>query len=380
MKDRLRHVAIVLLSGAMIIAGCGKAPQLRGQIAGLKQITEQAERNGAVRCAPRELAEAQSHLKFAEMELDQGFVSKAQAHVWRAEANAHAAHFLSPPQYCAERGFVTAVPIAQPGDRDGDGHLDGKDGCPDEPENYNGFRDEDGCPDDPDTDGDGLADSTDSCVLEPEDKDAYLDEDGCPELDNDVDGLVDTSDKCPNEPEDPDGYEDEDGCPEPDNDKDTVADVQDQCPNEIGSTTSEPLGCPTKPALVVVTDCEVKITQQIHFAFNKDIIRPESFPVLDAVVEVLQKNPDIKIEVQGHTDNRGTAKYNKNLSDRRAASVVKYLVSHGVQAPRLTSFGYGFERPIVPNDTDQNRALNRRVQFVRTEGVKEGCPKTGGSP
>jgi outer membrane protein OmpA-like peptidoglycan-associated protein len=323
---------------------------------------------------------AQSHLKFAEIELDQGFVSKAQTHIWKAEPNAHAAVFLSPPQYCAERGFVEAVrekPKPQPGDRDGDGYLDPVDKCPDEPENYNGFQDEDGCPDDPDTDGDGLVDSIDQCILEPEDKDSYLDDDGCPEIDNDLDGIVDASDKCPNEPEDPDGYEDEDGCPDPDNDKDTVLDIQDQCPNEIGSTTQEPLGCPAKPALAVVTDCEVKITQQIHFAFDKDVIRPESFPVLDAVVEVLQKNPNIKIEVQGHTDNKGGDKYNKSLSDRRAASVVRYLVQHGVPQERLTSRGYGFDRPIVPNDTAQNRALNRRVQFVRTEGVKEGCPKTG---
>jgi outer membrane protein OmpA-like peptidoglycan-associated protein len=133
-----------------------------------------------------------------------------------------------------------------------------------------------------------------------------------------------------------------------------------------------------KPALVVVTDCEVKITQQIHFEFNKDVIRPESFPVLDAVVDVLNKNQDIKIEVQGHTDNKGTATYNKGLSNRRAASVMKYLTSHGISPGRLTSQGYGFDRPIVSNDTPQNRALNRRVQFVRTEGVKEGCPKTGG--
>ena len=218
-----------------------------------------------------------------------------------------------------------------------------------------------------------------ACVVEPEDKDSYLDEDGCPEPDNDLDTVVDLNDKCPNEAEDPDSFEDEDGCPDPDNDKDTVLDVQDQCPNEPGSTSVEPLGCPSNP-LVVVTDCEVKITQQIHFEYNKDKIRPESFPVLDAVVEVLNKNPDIKLEVQGHTDNRGGAAYNKNLSNRRSASVKNYLVTHGITPARLTSLGYGFDRPIVDNSTEQNRALNRRVQFIRTEGVKEGCPKTGTTP
>jgi outer membrane protein OmpA-like peptidoglycan-associated protein len=372
-----RTLALMVLVVVTLFGGCAQAPQLRGQIEGLGQVAEQAERNGAVRCAPRELALAQSHLRFAEIELEQGFVSKAKKHLWLAEPNAHAAVFLSPPQYCAERGFVEAKPRPEPGDRDGDGYKDPEDACPDEPENFNGFKDEDGCPDDPDTDGDGLTDSVDSCVLEPEDRDQYLDEDGCPDIDNDLDTILDKDDKCPNDPEDPDGYEDEDGCPDLDNDKDTVPDLKDQCPNEIGSTTKEPLGCPTKPALVVVTDCEVKITQQIHFEYNKATIRRESYPVLDAVVEVLQKNPDIKIEVQGHTDNRGSAAYNKKLSDRRAGSVMKYLVSHGVEAGRLTSRGYGFDRPLVPNTSPQNMALNRRVQFVRTEGTKAGCPKTG---
>jgi OmpA-OmpF porin, OOP family len=368
--SRVTRFLITLLASPLVLASCTQAPRLRGQIAGLDKIVEQAERNGAIRCAPRELAIARSQLQFASIELDQGFVSKAQAHIWKAEPNAHAADFLSPPQYCAVRGFVEA------GDRDGDGIPDPVDKCPDQPENYNGYQDEDGCPDDPDTDGDGIPDSVDQCVLDPEDKDGYLDNDGCPDPDNDLDGIPDVSDKCPNDPEDLDGFEDQDGCPDPDNDKDTVPDVTDQCPNEVGSTTQEPLGCP-KNALVVVTDCEVKITQQIHFEFNKDKIRPESFPVLDAVVDVLQKNSKITLEVQGHTDNKGAPAYNKDLSNRRAHSVMKYLIAHGVTIERLTAVGYGMDRPIVDNSTEQNRALNRRVQFIRSEASKEGCPKTG---
>ncbi|MBX3181225.1 MAG: OmpA family protein [Polyangiaceae bacterium] len=358
--------------------GCSQGPRLKGQIAGLEEIAKQAERNGAVRCAPRELAMAQSHLKFAQIELEQGYLSKAQRHLWLAEPNAHAANFLSPPEYCTDRGMVeVAVPKPQPkpGDRDGDGYLDTEDACPDEPENFNGYQDTDGCPDDPDTDGDGIPDSRDQCVLQPEDKDGYLDEDGCPDLDNDLDGIPDSEDKCPNDPEDPDGYEDQDGCPDLDNDGDGVPDLKDQCPNTIGSTTEEPLGCPSKPALVVVTDCEVKITQQIHFEYNKATIRKESHPVLDAVVDVLQKNSAIKLEIQGHTDNQGSKAYNQKLSGQRAESVLKYLVSRGIDPNRLTSNGYGFDRPLVPNTSERNRALNRRVQFVRTEGAKEGCPK-----
>ncbi|HEX9296206.1 MAG TPA: OmpA family protein [Polyangiaceae bacterium] len=336
---RLAHAVMRRICGiAMLgLVACSQGPVMRGQIAGLSKIAAQAERNGAMRCAPRELAMAKAHLKFAELELDQGFTSRAGAHLAVAEPNAHAAYDLSPPETCAERGLVTTA-------------------------------------EEPDTDGDGIVDSRDMCVLEPEDKDGYLDDDGCPEPDNDLDGILDKVDKCPNEPEDPDGFDDQDGCPDPDNDKDTVADLDDICPNEPGPPDGERPGCPRKPALVIVTDKEIKITQQIHFEFDKAVIRPESFPILDAVAEVLQKNPNMRIEVQGHTDNKGSAAYNLKLSDRRAASVRKYLTGKGIAADRLASHGYGLTRPLVPNDTEQNRALNRRVQFIRTEGGQAAPP------
>jgi len=368
---------VLVVSSALVVGSCSQVSAMRGDIEGLNKVAEQAERNGAIRCAPRELAMAKSHLEFATVELDQGFFLRAKEHLDIAEANAHAAYDLSPPQKCAERGFVEdAPPPPKPGDKDGDGFLDPDDKCPDDPENYQGYQDEDGCPDDPDTDGDGIPDSKDACVLVPEDKDGYLDDDGCPDPDNDLDTILDANDKdstgksCMNEPEDPDGYEDNDGCPEPDNDKDSVLDIDDQCPMEPGPPGGDKPGCPKKPSLVIVTDKEIKITQQIHFEFDKDKIRSESFPILDAVADVIRSNPKIKIEIQGHTDNKGSADYNKKLSDRRAASVKKYLVSKGIADSRLTSHGYGMEVPLVPNTTDQNRALNRRVQFVRTEGTQ----------
>jgi outer membrane protein OmpA-like peptidoglycan-associated protein len=170
---------------------------------------------------------------------------------------------------------------------------------------------------------------------------------------------------CKNDPEDPDGHEDEDGCPDLDNDADKVADLQDDCPMVPGAEDNK--GCPKKPALVVVTAQEIKITQQIHFEFGKSEIRSISFPVLDAVVDVLKQNPKITLEVQGHTDNVGNAQFNKKLSQDRADSVRKYLVKKGVAASRLIAKGYGMEKPLVPNSDARNRALNRRVQFVRTE-------------
>jgi outer membrane protein OmpA-like peptidoglycan-associated protein len=368
---------VILAVLVVCVASCSQVPVMRGEIEGLSKVAAQAERNGALRCAPRELAMAKSHLSFATVELDQGFFARAKEHLDVAKANAHAAYDLSPPQKCAERGFIEedAPPPPKPGDCDGDGFLDTeeKEECKCEPENFNGFEDNDGCPDDPDTDGDGLKDSKDSCVMNPEDKDSYLDEDGCPEIDNDLDTVPDANDKdstgksCANDPEDPDGYEDADGCPEPDNDKDTVVDLEDQCPNEPGVVGGDKPGCPKKPSLVIVTEKEIKITQQIHFEFNKSSIRPISFPVLDAVVDVLKKNPKIEIEVQGHTDDVGPDAYNKKLSQERADSVRSYLVQHGVEHSRLVSKGFGEERPLVPNTGARNRALNRRVQFVRVE-------------
>ena len=121
------------------------------------------------------------------------------------------------------------------------------------------------------------------------------------------------------------------------------------------------------PTLVVVTAKEIKITQQIHFAFGKSDIRSISFPVLDAVADVLKSNPKIKLEVQGHTDNVGNKFFNKKLSQQRADSVRRYLTRKGISGSRLVAKGYGMEKPLVPNSNARNRALNRRVQFVRTE-------------
>jgi outer membrane protein OmpA-like peptidoglycan-associated protein len=326
-----RSLRLFSAGGALLLlASCAEAPLLRGQIAGLQDDVVKAEKNGARRCAPRELAMAQSHLKFAAVELDQGEVSNAAAHLAIAEENAHAALAESPEARCVEHA------------------------APPPP------------PDDKDSDGDHILDSRDQCVLEPEDVDGYEDADGCPEPDNDNDGIPDAVDKCPMKPEDMDGFEDADGCPDPDNDKDTVLDVDDFCPNTPGSPGGARPGC---PGLIVVTAKEIRITQQIHFEFNKATIRPESFPILDAIVDVLNANPKITLEIQGHTDNVGSAQYNKKLSQSRADSVRAYLGQHGISVGRLVSVGYGMSQPVVPNNTASNRALNRRVQFIRTEGA-----------
>jgi OmpA-OmpF porin, OOP family len=367
-RTSLAALALVVGLGTM---GCGHGSVLHGRIAGYKKLVKQAKDNGAIRCAPRELAMAESHLLFAEIEIEQGFLSRAKDHLDMGATNAKAAYDLSPPAYCTERGFVMPTAEPKPNDRDGDGYPDNEDKCPDQPENFQGYQDEDGCPDDPDTDGDGIPDSKDLCIIDPEDKDGYQDEDGCPEPDNDQDGIADAKDKCPNEPEDPDGFEDEDGCPEPDNDQDKVVDIEDMCPNEFGEATGPKKGCPKK-SIVVVTNTEIKITQQIHFQFGKAIIRPDSYKILEAVADVLKRFPKMTLEVQGHTDDRGSAQLNKWLSQQRADAVKKHLITkHSVDSSRLTAKGYGKDEPLVPNNSNINRALNRRVQFIRTDKPKK---------
>lgn len=368
MTSRTSTKRVIASSIALLIAAssCAAGPVTRGKIAGVEDTVKKADANGARKCAPRELALARSHLEFAKTRLDQGRLSEAQAQLDIAMPNAKAAFDLSPPDRC---GTEAEPNLAREGDRDGDGIADSFDSCPEQRETYNGFEDLDGCPDDPDQDKDGIADSKDACMLEAEDKDGYLDEDGCPDIDNDADGVPDTTDKCPNEPEDPDGYQDEDGCPEPDNDSDTVLDVDDICPNTPGQPGGARNGC---PALVVVTAKEIRITQQIQFDTAKATIKPVSFPILDAVYDVLQANPKISLEVQGHTDNVGAAALNMKLSQQRADSVKEYLQKKGIAGDRLVAKGYGMTQPLVPNDTAANKALNRRVQFIRTESQTPG--------
>ncbi|MFW5921177.1 MAG: OmpA family protein [Polyangiales bacterium] len=358
-----------LLASLLVVTafGCSKGQMIQGRIDGLRDIVEQAERNGAYRCAPREQAMAESHLDFARTELEQGHASRAEEHFSIAKPNARAAFRLSPAERCAPRGVsvVERKPEPKPGDRDGDGYLDPDDECPDEPEDWDGFEDSDGCPETQDSDGDGLNDEQDLCPVEPEDADGYLDTDGCPDPDNDADGIPDTADECANDPEDIDGFEDEDGCPDRDNDTDGLSDVQDDCPNEAGPENNN--GCPKEYEDVEVTETHVRIEQKIHFEFDKAKIRPVSYPILDTVAQVLKDYPEITLEVQGHTDSRGSDRYNEKLSQKRAEAVRQYLIEQGIDRGRLVAKGYGETRPIESNRTQAGRAANRRVEFVRTD-------------
>jgi outer membrane protein OmpA-like peptidoglycan-associated protein len=263
-------------------------------------------------------------------------------------------------------------------DNDRDGIPDREDKCPNEPETKNGFEDEDGCPDslDLDRDGDGIPDRIDKCPDDPEDKDGFEDEDGCPDPDNDKDGILDVDDLCPNDPEDKDGFEDQDGCPDPDNDKDRILDKDDKCPNEPETYNGfeDEDGCPDK-GRVILRKGKLEILDKIYFETAKAIIKPISFPILDAVAATLKGNPQILlIEVQGHADERGADDYNMRLTEDRAAAVKTYLGEHGVEADRLQSHGYGETKPVCPQHNENCWSKNRRVEFVILRRTDSGPP------
>jgi outer membrane protein OmpA-like peptidoglycan-associated protein len=108
------------------------------------------------------------------------------------------------------------------------------------------------------------------------------------------------------------------------------------------------------------------VLRNIFFEFGKSTISKESTTELEKLYEVLKENPNIKIEVSGHTDNVGSAASNKSLSNARAKAVVDYLINKGISSSRLTSVGYGFDKPIASNDTEEGRSLNRRTEFTIT--------------
>jgi len=121
---------------------------------------------------------------------------------------------------------------------------------------------------------------------------------------------------------------------------------------------------PTVPN-VVVAGREVKLKKEVHFQHDSTEILPDSFGLLEELAELFKNKPEIRLaEVQGHTDNTGSAVYNQRLSQGRAQAVVDALVRLGVSSDRLVAKGYGADKPLVPNSTDANRAKNRRVQVI----------------
>ena len=250
------------------------------------------------------------------------------------------------------------------------------------PEDHDGYQDDDFCAD-PDNDGDGVPDDLDRCPNDAEDRDGVLDGDGCADPDNDGDGVLDDADRCPNEPEDFDRFQNDDGCPDLDNDRDGLRDVADACPDETEDRENfqDDDGCPEPgPDALVVTrsDSRLLVSQRIYFEFDSDVIRNVSFPVLDEVAAAIRRYPDIlRLRVEGHTDQAGTAEYNLDLSFRRARAVVEYLTAHGVASERLEFQGYGLSRPVADSANPDAASLNRRVEFTI---VQQAAPTPAAAP
>jgi outer membrane protein OmpA-like peptidoglycan-associated protein len=272
-------------------------------------------------------------------------------------------------------------------DRDNDGIIDKKDACPLEAEDRDNFKDDDGCPDNDndndgivdsqdrcpdsagtdggcpvyDADGDEIKDAVDKCAHAAEDVDGFEDLDGCPDPDNDNDGVVDAKDACPAKAEDLDGFEDGDGCPDLDNDGDGVADAEDKCPGVRGLPDNG--GCPKTKEI----SRGKLILNGVTFTPGKAVLTTNSYTILDNVYESLAEWKEVKLEIQGHTDNMGNSMTNLKLSQLRADAVKAYLMRKGIAGDRLRSVGYGEEFPIADNNTADGREKNRRVELRRID-------------
>jgi outer membrane protein OmpA-like peptidoglycan-associated protein len=316
--------------------------------------------------------------------LDDRFGLRLEARdiVWvKQEVNSPLTHTLG-----FNLGVVMAIG-ATPRDTDGDGVSDRKDKCPDTP---SGARvDPTGCPIDSDgdrvfdgldqcegtpqgatvdargcpsdSDGDRVFDGIDQCADTPQG--ATVDARGCPS-DADADSVLDGLDQCPDTPQG--AVVDERGCPK-DGDGDGVADGLDKCPDTASGLKVDAEGCPIE---IIERETEMLDTgmirlQDVNFETGKADLPPEALPQLDVVGQLLTKWPELKIEIGGHTDSRGSDRANRTLSAARVDSVLSYLTRRfpNLAPDQFTTKGYGETQPLVPNTSDLNMAKNRRVEF-----------------
>ncbi len=236
-------------------------------------------------------------------------------------------------------------------DNDQDGVPDDQDQCPATPAEV--VVDARGCA--LDDDGDGVANGLDQCpgtrVGTP------VDQRGCP-ADSDGDGVWDGEDQCPGTPRG--AVVDPRGCPL-DSDFDGVLDSDDRCPDTPRGHAVDQTGCEPRPERVQRMLPSLK---GINFETDSAQLRNSAYPVLDKVVDVLTRYPEIRVRVVGHTDARGSDQYNLELSWRRARAAVTYLVEHGIAHERLEAEGRGERQPVASNKTAEGRAKNRRVEFL----------------
>jgi outer membrane protein OmpA-like peptidoglycan-associated protein len=244
-----------------------------------------------------------------------------------------------------------------PIDSDGDGVADGVDRCDSTP--AGAAVDASGCPQD--ADADGVPDGIDKCAATP--AGARVDASGCP-ADSDNDGVFDGTDKCDGTPI---GCTvNTNGCPT-DADQDGVCDGVDRCPDTPGNARVDNVGCP-----IQVSNKETELLetgmirlQDVNFDTGLATIKPDSYGALNEVGDILTRWPDLRIEIAGHTDARGSDARNQSLSAARAKSVLAYILNKfpELRPERFTSRGYGETKPIASNTTALGMAKNRRVEF-----------------
>lgn len=201
-----------------------------------------------------------------------------------------------------------------------------------------------------DSDGDGMLDSADACPQVA----GLVRYKGCPAPDRDGDGIVDEDDRCP----DVKGIAEYKGCPMPDRDQDGIADDKDKCPGMAGNAANS--GCPEIATLTIWLN---RVAQNIFFETGSTRLLPRSFSSLDSLANLLKNYPVLQLTIEGHTDNVGGVTYNQNLSEKRAGAVMAYLIQGGITASRLRVNGYGQQKPVADNTTNEGRAKNRRVEL-----------------
>jgi OmpA-OmpF porin, OOP family len=307
--------------------------------------------------------------------------------------------------------FSPQMKKPEPPDRDHDGVPDAEDACPDVPAPRTANPQKPGCPAPPDRDGDGIPDEVDACPDVPGVASADPIRNGCPP-DRDGDGIPDAKDACPDQPGPPAADPARNGCPLPrDADGDGIPDAEDACPTIPGIRSADPRqngcpgdrdgdgirddldACPDVPGVpsrdprkngcprAKVTAEGIEILEQVEFEVGTAKIQAVSQALITEVAGILKQHADItRIEVQGHTDNDGNRIANRVLSQQRADAVKKALVALGVDQKRLVPKGYGPDQPLVDNTTAENRAKNRRVQFVILEHAAAAAPNGGLTP
>jgi len=327
----MKYSAILLIL-SIFFAGCITKGVVNKRAKAVETLTGK-ERDPMYNCTPVALAKAEAYSNFARYSSSVGNSIDAQEYIALAEKYARRAYKNSRDKACLSDTDLDTIP-------------DIMDNCPKTP----GVKENHGCPIS-DRDNDGIPDKDDACP----DKPGPVINHGCPIIDTDGDGIPDNKDKCPKVPGPPINH----GCPYKDTDKDGIQDSKDKCPTKPGPIENN--GCPYK--LIKITDNMIVLKQKIFFAFNKAKVAHRSYAILTEIAQAMKDHPKWKIEIQGHTDDRGSARYNQKLSEKRAFAVYKFLMSKGIHKNRMNYVGYGEEKPIEDNSTKEGRSVNRRVEF-----------------